>query len=249
MGRLQRWVGGVVAVGSLAAGAGWAQDVQRQPLEPGSSDVRLQPGTDVDVKVKSEPPSTAVTPAEPGRRVEASKATGWEAERKAKTRGYVLLGGGLDIYTGGLGNSLRNAPSLGVTAGVTRKTLGLEAQYSAGVVEGQSGEFGASRGTDAVRNSGQLAVTGGLLDTKLQPFALVGVGFDNYNVRNGNQAQGWRDDTAFNIPAGVGVRFAATRVINVDARMTYNFLQGENFVPGGATGNRMQGLISAGGRF
>ncbi|MBM4381076.1 MAG: hypothetical protein FJ086_17525 [Deltaproteobacteria bacterium] len=47
----------------------------------------------------------------------------------------------------------------------------------------------------------------------------------------------------------MGARFAATRVINVDARMAYNFLQGENFVPGGATGNRMQGLITAGGRF
>ena len=82
-----------------------------------------------------------------------------------------------------------------------------------------------------------------------QPFALAGVGFDNYNARNANESRGWKDDTAFNIPTGVGVRFAATRAINVDARMTYNFLQGEEFVPGGATGNRMQGLISAGGRF
>jgi hypothetical protein len=232
MGRLQRCVlGGVLAAGTLAGSAGWAQkDVSGR-------------GEPTGVTVESE--STAT---EPGRRVETKTVT-METERQKRTRGYVLLGGGLDIYTGGLGNSLRNAPALGVTAGVTRKNLGIEASYTGGIIEGQVGEFGASSGTDAVRNSGQLAVTAGLMNTRVQPFALAGVGMDFYNVREVNQVRGWRDDTVFNIPTGVGVRFNATKSINLDARMTYNFLQGEEFTPGGATGNRIQGLLSAGGRF
>ncbi|MEN9798900.1 MAG: hypothetical protein RL653_2596 [Pseudomonadota bacterium] len=232
MGRLQRWVvGGVLAAGTLVGGAGLAQEDVSGRGEPAGFEL--------------EPESTAT---EPGRRVE-TQTVKVETDRQKKTRGYVLLGGGLDIYTGGLGNNLRNAPALGVTAGVTRKNLGLEASYSGGVVEGQAGEFGAGPGTDAVRSSGQLALTAGLMNTRVQPFALAGVGVDFYNVREVNQVQGWRDDSAFNIPTGVGVRFNATKAINVDARMTYNFLQGEEFVPGGATGNRIQGLLSAGGRF
>jgi hypothetical protein len=233
MGRLQRWVlGGVLAAGTLVGGAGFAQKDVSGRGEP--------------TGVTLEPESTAT---EPGRRVEAQTVTVETDRQKKKMRGYVLLGGGLDIYTGGLGNSLRNAPALGVTAGVTRKNLGLEASYSGGIVEGQSGEFGASPGTDAVRSSGQVAVTAGLMNTRVQPFALAGVGVDFYNVRNVNQDQGWQDDSVFNIPTGVGLRFNATKAINVDARMTYNFLQGEEFVPGGATGNRIQGMLSAGGRF
>ncbi len=125
--------------------------------------------------------------------------------------------------------------------------------YNLAALEADTGKgtVGLRDGTDIVRNTVQGAATIGLLKTAIEPFVLSGGGFDFYNVRIGDAAQtftGWKDDTAFFVPVGAGLRYGAPG-FNVDLRYTYNFLMGENFAPANQEANRQEGLLTVGGAF
>ncbi|MCI0570155.1 MAG: outer membrane beta-barrel protein [Myxococcaceae bacterium] len=167
-----------------------------------------------------------------------------EEPRRSDEGVYALVGGGLDGYTGVLGNTVNLGPTAGAIVGYKGAMLGLEGAYSASGAD-VSG-VSAGPGLDIVRNSGQLAGTLGLLNEPLQPFLMGGIGLDFYRARNGG-ALGFQDATSFNIPVGGGLRYNITRFLTADARFNYNFLLGENFAPGDPAGNRYSGLLSIGG--
>ncbi|HEX8819212.1 MAG TPA: hypothetical protein VF794_04750, partial [Archangium sp.] len=151
-------------------------------------------------------------------------------ESKSDMRGLtVLLGGGVEGYTGALAPEINPGPSVGVTAALRpSKTFGLELGYS-GAVNNLDADAGGS-GPDIVRNGAQAAVTLGLTAAPVQPYLVGGVGMNWYNIRNG-EALGFRDDTNARIPVGVGLR---THIgdFTADLRGNYNVLLNEDFAPG-----------------
>jgi hypothetical protein len=173
-------------------------------------------------------------------------------DRGGKDSGlYALIGGGVEGYTGDLGDRLKTSPSAGLAVGLKAPLIGIEASYNAGGIET---ETELDSGLDVVRHSGQLAATLQMTDTALQPFILAGGGYDWFNVQETEAAdpsgQGAFEDAGnFYVPAGVGVRYQAGKLITVDVRGTYNFLLDEDFIQGVTTGDRIQGLATVGGTF
>ena len=172
-----------------------------------------------------------------------------QGQRKGDMRGLtVLIGGGVEGYTGGLAPEVRPGAAVGVTAALKpSKVLGIEVGYS-GAVNNLRTDAGGS-GPDIVRNGGQAALTLGLTASPVQPYVLGGVGINRYNVRNG-EALGFRSDTNANVPVGAGLR---THIgdFTADARLNYNFLVNNEFAPVASdtwTG-RYTGTVNLGGTF
>lgn len=165
-----------------------------------------------------------------------------------RTGPYVLLGGGVDGYTGGLSNEVRLGPTWGATAGVTGKRLGFELGYSGSANNIDAGSAGAGSGADIVRNGGQAAVKLNLTETALHPYVMGGIGLERYTVRNG-EALGFSDDTSGYVPAGAGLRWNLGNTITADARVSYNFLFSDDFSPGDTGGNRLMGMLTLGGTY
>jgi len=151
-------------------------------------------------------------------------------ESKANMRGLtVLLGAGVEGYTGGLAPEINPGASVGVTAAIKpSKTFGLELGYT-GAVNNLDTDVSGS-GPDIVRNGAQAAVTLGLSAAPVQPYVLGGIGMNWYNIRNG-ESLGFRDDTNAKVPVGLGLR---THIgsLTADARVNYNFLLSDDFAPG-----------------
>lgn len=197
------------------------------------------------------PPPAAVGGAGP--QPVAYGGSGFEPERHhpADMRGVtVLVGGGIEGYTGSLAPDV----NLGATAGVTAnfrpsRVLGLELGYSGALNEIDPRFVGtAQNGADIIRNGGQAAITLGFTATPLQPYALGGVGFSYYNVRNG-QSAGFQDDTVGTVPVALGVRSHVGH-FTADARLGYNFLFDQQFAPTGSdTGGSYTGTVNLGGTF
>lgn len=164
-----------------------------------------------------------------------------------RTGPYVLLGGGVDGYTGGLGDEVKIGPAWGATAGVTGKRLGFELGYS-GSINDATGPGGAGDGVDIVRNGGQAAVKVNLTETALHPYVMGGIGLERYSVRNGENI-GFADDTSGFVPAGAGLRWNLGNTITADARVSYNFMFSDEFAPGDVGGNRLQGMLTLGGTY
>ncbi|MET0406049.1 MAG: hypothetical protein ABW123_26770, partial [Cystobacter sp.] len=148
-------------------------------------------------------------------------------KKEADMRGLtVLLGAGVEGYTGGLAPEVRPGAAVGVTAAIKpTRVLGIELAYS-GAANNLKADAGGS-GPDIIRNGGQAALTLGLSATPVQPYVLGGIGLNRYNVRNG-EALGFRDDTNTNVPVGAGLR---THIgsFTADARINYNFLLDNDF--------------------
>lgn len=169
-------------------------------------------------------------------------------ETGVRTGPYVLLGGGVDGFTGGLSDEVKVGPTWGATAGVTGKRLGFEVGYSGSVNDIDVGPGGAGSGADIVRNGGQAAVKVNLTETALHPYLLGGIGLERYSVRNG-EAMGFNDDTSGYVPAGAGLRWNIGNTITADARVSYNFMFQDEFAPGDTGGNRLQGMLTLGGTY
>ncbi|RKH19335.1 hypothetical protein D7X74_07305 [Corallococcus sp. CA047B] len=157
-----------------------------------------------------------------------------EVEKKSKsdTKGLTLLiGGGVEGYTGALAPQLAPGPSAGVTASIKpTSVLGIEVGYSGALNNiKDAGVFGADDGPDLVRNGGQAALTLAIAPTPVQPYLLGGIGISNYHFRGG-EALGYSDDTVGNVPAGVGVRGHFGH-FTADLRGSYNFLFDKQFAP------------------
>jgi hypothetical protein len=183
-----------------------------------------------------------------------------QEEKKAKSdaRGVtVLLGGGVEGYTGDFAPQINPGPTWGV--GVALKpvgALGLELGYS-GATNNLTGR-GLDDDADLVRNGGTAVATIGLAPARFQPYLLGGVGFDHYNVRNAQNSE-FKDDTLGNVPLGLGFR---THIgdFTADLRGVYGLLFNQGFAPNegntslGDIGDetpsgRFQGQLSLGATF
>lgn len=172
----------------------------------------------------------------------------------------VMLGGGVEGYTGGLAPELNPGVAYGVTAALRpSKVLGLELGYTGAVndVDEQGlGDVLDVDDPDIVRNGGHTAVTLGLTASPLQPYVLGGIGLSVYNVRGGGELLGLGDDTVGSVPVGAGVRLHLGD-LNADLRGTYNFLFDQELSalePGGedpdfAGGGRYDALLNIGATF
>lgn len=172
-------------------------------------------------------------------------------ESKADMRGLsVMVGAGIEGYTGGLAPEINPGAAVGVTAALRpSKTFGFELGYSGAVNNLDTDVLGS--GPDIVRNGAQAAVTVGLTAAPVQPYLLGGFGMNWYNIRNG-ESLGFRDDTNSKVPVGVGLR---THIgdFTADLRANYNFLLSDDFAPGidndDASTGSYNGTLNIGGTF
>lgn len=180
-------------------------------------------------------------------------------ESGADMRGLTLmLGGGIEGYSGGLAPRVDPGVTYGVTAALKpSKVLGLELAYSGARNQIDAGGLGAALDDpDIIRNGGQAAVTVGLTASPLQPYVLGGIGISDYNVRGGAELAGFSDDTVGNVPVGAGLR-AHIGSFTADLRGTWNFLFDQELsalAPGGdatdfASGGRYSGTLNLGATF
>jgi hypothetical protein len=175
-------------------------------------------------------------------------------ESEADMRGLTLMvGGGIEGYSGALAPEINPGPAYGVTASIKpSKVLGIELGYSGAVNEIDAPfNLGGADGPDLVRNGGQAAVTFGLGAAPVQPYVLGGIGISDYNFRGSEALSGFSDDTVGNVPVGLGLR---THIGNftADLRANYNFLFDQDFagVDDGLNENgRYSGTLNIGGTF
>ncbi|WP_205525790.1 hypothetical protein [Pyxidicoccus trucidator] len=204
--------------------------------------------------ITTPPPSDYRPSAEAAQPIEPLEV---EEKEKNDTRGLTLLvGGGVEGYTGELAPQINPGATAGVRAALKpSKILGLELGYSGSLNNlDVGGEGGVVDGPDLIRNGGQAVVTLGLFATDWHPYVLGGIGINDYNFRGG-EVLGYEDDTVGNVPAGVGFRGHMGN-FTVDARANYNFLFDKEFAPGVASGGgdfdeggSYQGTVSVGGTF
>jgi hypothetical protein len=181
-----------------------------------------------------------------------------EVEKKSKNdkKGLTLLiGGGVEGYTGALAPQIAPGPAANVTASIKpTSVLGIEVGYSGALNNiKDAGAAGADSGPDLVRNGGQAALTLAVTPTAVQPYLLGGIGISNYHFRGG-ESLGYSDDTVGNVPAGVGVRGHFGH-FTADLRGYYNFLFDKQFAPDIESGGNPSGggsyttTLNVGGTF
>lgn len=219
--------------GSSTGGSGFQSEPLREP--------ETTPAAPVS------PPSSAFTPIETD-----EDDADVNRESDADMRGLtVMVGGGVEGYTGELAPAINPGAAYGVTASIKpSKVMGLELGYNGAVNNLDNTALGADSGPDLVRNGGQAAVTLGLGAAPIQPYVLGGIGFSDYNFR-GAAASGFSDDVVGNVPVGAGLR---THIgdFTADLRANYNFLFDQDFagVDDGLNENgRYSGTLNIGGTF
>jgi len=237
-------------------GSGWeapAPDLNQQP----QSNALPQDDAIGGSGIGTLPPSDFTPSADRAEPIEPLEV---EEKDKNDTRGLTLLvGGGVEGYTGELAPQINPGATAGVRAAIKpSKVLGIELGYSGAVnnidLGAGAGEGGAVDGPDLIRNGGQAVVTLGLFATDWHPYVLGGIGINDYNFRGG-EAQGYDDDTVGSVPAGLGFR-GHVGDFTVDARANYNFLFDKEFARGLESsggdfgeGGSYQGTVSVGGTF
>ena len=133
---------------------------------------------------------------------------------------YVLIGGGIQGYTGDLGDAINVGPEAGVYLGLQPFPLiGLELGYTGGVHN-----FAANvrDGYDFIRHGAQAAVTLGAPLGAVKPYALAGIGVDFSTIRSTALTNSNTDTGGF-VPLGAGLNFAMGN-FNIDGRFTYHVL-------------------------
>jgi hypothetical protein len=241
--------------GSIYQDNNWNQDLDSNQ-GAGGSGYQSEPLREPQVTPPAEPvepmtpPSGAFTPITDDDDLDVNR------ESDANMRGLTLMvGGGVEGYTGALAPNINPGPAYGVTASIKpSKVLGIELGYSGAVNNLDSPlalDLGGN-GPDLVRNGGQAALTFGLGAAPVQPYVLGGIGFSDYNFRNtGAAAAGFSDDMVGNVPVGAGLR---THIgsFTADLRANYNFLFDQEFlgVDDGLNENgRYSGTLNIGGTF
>ena len=157
---------------------------------------------------------------------------------------YVLIGGGVQGYTGDLGDALNLGPMAGVYVGLQPfPMIGLELGYTGGL---HNFELDLRDGPDFIRHGAQAAVTVGVPLGAVKPYALGGIGVDFNTLRGTDLFEGETDTGGF-VPVGAGLLFA-TGNFNVDARFTYHVLFDEASFDADQTtgGGRYQAQLSVG---
>ncbi|MGZ3460743.1 MAG: outer membrane protein [Archangium sp.] len=175
-----------------------------------------------------------------------------EPEHKHLRGVGVLIGGGVEGYTGGLAPNINPGAAWDVRVDARpTSVLGIEGSY-VGAENEIDRRFGSNgNGSDIISNGANAALTVGLAATPIQPYVLGGIGVTWYNVRHGFAA-GFKDDTVGNVPVGVGLR-TQVGAFTADLRGDYNFLFSENFAPADVKNNagtgRYMGSLNLGGTF
>ena len=215
------------------------------------TDVYGGSGTEGQTKAETEVDVTTPAYASPVVVDEDEKNKESDADMRGLT---VLLGGGVEGYSGTLAPQINPGLGWGVTAAIKpTKVLGLEFGYSGAMNSFQGGD---ATDADLVRQGGQVAATIGLGAAPVQPYILGGLGLHHYDVRSGGASL--RDDTNAAIPLGAGLR---THIGNftADLRGSYNIMFNQDFAPGAqemdligleaTRGGRYSGLLQVGTTF
>ena len=175
-------------------------------------------------------------------------------EQKPDMNGVtVLLGGGVEGYTGSLAPRIAPGPTYGVSVQFRPSNiLGIELGYSGAVSElrdSVTGGTSASSGPDIIRNGGRALATVGLTDTQVQPYVLAGVGIEHFDVRGGASRFGFKSDTAGEIPVGIGFR-TQVGAFTADLRGDYSVPFDQDIAPGVETQRTVAGVdTSNAGRY
>ncbi|WP_205520183.1 outer membrane protein [Pyxidicoccus caerfyrddinensis] len=258
-------------------GSGTMQAPPSQELTPPPSQEVMPPPQTAPQTQEQPPPQTEVYPPQdqatggsgvatpppdyrPSAEAAAEPIEPLEVKEKDKndmTGLSLLIGAGVEGYTGELAPRINPGATAGVTAAIRpSKVFGIELGYSGAVNNIDiPTEGGAVDGPDLVRNGGTAVATLGLFATPWQPYLLGGIGINDYNFRGG-EGLGFTDDTVGSVPAGVGLRGAIGSFLAVDARVNYNFLFDKEFATGVESGGgdfneggSYQGTVSIGGNF
>lgn len=243
--------------GSIYQDNSWNQDLDSSDRgSGGSGSYQSEPLRETQVTPPAEPVQPVTPPSGAFSPITEDEDVDVDVREDANMRGLTLMvGGGVEGYTGALAPNINPGPAYGVTAAIKpSKVLGIELGYS-GAVNNLDSPLAADlggNGPDLVRNGGQAALTFGLGAAPVQPYVLGGIGFSDYNFRNtGAAAAGFADDMVGNVPVGAGLR---THIgsFTADLRANYNFLFDEDFV-GIDTGlnenGRYSGTLNIGGTF
>lgn len=218
---------------------------------------------DAPTNVNTEVPSTTVIVNDDAPAVAATPVVVETEEKKmGDMKGLTLLvGGGVEGYSGGLAPNINPGVSWGVTAALKpTELLGLELSYSGAANDvSAGGGQNLTSGADIIRNGAEAVATVGLSPTSVQPYILGGIGVNRYNIRAGNGSAGFNDDTSGSVPLGAGIR---THIgdFTADARVNYNVLFENGLLDGientevlgndnFSTGGRYNGMIRVGTTF
>lgn len=165
---------------------------------------------------------------------------------------YFLLGLGGEGYTGEFAPNLNPGLSYNALIGYrTSNILGAEVGYSGGVNDVTASDGSGVGGPDIVRNGAQAGVTVGFTSTRLQPYAMAGIGVERYSVRSGVSFR-FLDDTGGYVPVGLGLRYKLTPSLTAELRGSYSALFGQDFAPvqdQDVLDGRYQGLLQLGGSY
>ncbi|WP_199728978.1 hypothetical protein [Corallococcus sp. CA053C] len=239
--------------GTGGSGGEIAPPSSQQPMTPPPAAAEPPAPPPAAAEPPAPPPAAVEPPAHPPESADATGGSGvaappaatdfsttnedlqpLEAEKKDKNdkKGLTLLvGGGVEGYTGALAPQIAPGPSAAVTASLKpTSVLGIEVGYTGALnnIKGPGDESGFE-GPDLVRNGGQAALTLAVSPSAVQPYLLGGIGVSNYHFRWG-ESRGFSDDTVGNLPAGVGVRGHFGH-FTADLRGYYNFLFDKQFAP------------------
>jgi hypothetical protein len=173
----------------------------------------------------------------------------------------ILVGGGVEGYTGSLASRVAVGPAWNVIVGIHPSSVfGLEFAYQGALNSVKYGNFGLATqgGADIVRTAGQAAVTFAFGPWKLQPFVLAGLGINHDSVSDNARAVGFSSGTNGYVPVGGGIRGQVEGVM-VDLRGSWQLPFSDNLFPGSSgqntlglsTGNfgRWNATLNVGGTF
>ena len=155
----------------------------------------------------------------------------------------VLLGGGVEGYTGSLSSRVALGPAWTFILGLhPTSVFGIELAYQGAFqsLKGANAGPGTSGRADIVRHAGQADVTFAFGAWQVQPFVLAGVGINHYSVSDEARSVGFSDGTGGYVPVGGGIRFRVQSVI-VDLRGSWQLPFSDPLAPGG-TGQDTLGL-------
>jgi hypothetical protein len=158
-----------------------------------------------------------------------------EERRGFEQRGVsVLLGGGVEGYTGQLAPEINPGPAWGVSAAFKpTRMFGMELGYSGAVnnIPGAGPDLLEGDSANITRHGGSAVATFGIGAAAVQPYLLGGIGIDRYIVNDAGGADlNFQSNTVGNVPVGVGLR---TNVGNftADLRGNYGILFEQEFAP------------------
>ena len=116
----------------------------------------------------------------------------------------VLVGGGVEAYTGSLSSRLALGPAWSFILGLhPSPVFGVELVYQ-GALSSLRTDSGTTGGADVIRHGGQANVTFAFGAWQVQPFILAGLGIEHYSVSDAARAAGFTDGTGGYIPVGGG---------------------------------------------